>query len=128
LAITFLLSAVISLLAACDLKKEHKYPEPRIPYPSNERAIFLQGKVDSSQFEWFKDAKATASAFCNEELRHEGPVSTSDVIIIGQGPYQARVEVQLPSRMIILTMERPFKHKGNNSIWQVVKLEEKGDG
>jgi hypothetical protein len=113
------------MVIACDLKQEEKIRPPRIPWPEEGMAKFLQAQVDSSQFEWFLDVKASASSFCNEEVFTAEPVSTADVIILGEGVFHAQVEVRLVEKTIILDMERPYKTRGVRSIWQVVKLEEK---
>ncbi|OGC96005.1 MAG: hypothetical protein A2W25_09700 [candidate division Zixibacteria bacterium RBG_16_53_22] len=122
-----LLSLCISafLVPGCSLKKEKPVRQPRMPYPDEKMSIYLQGKVDSMQFLWFKDIKATASAFCNDEMRSEGSVSTADVVVLSEELFHARAEVRLPNKVLLLTMERPFKHRGKDSIWQVTKMEEK---
>ena len=114
-----------AMLLSCNYKKETPVPEPEFPFPSNEFAPAIQQRVDSLDFIWFLDSKATASAFCNEELYGEEGVSTSDIVLLGEGLFHAKVEVHLPTRILILTMERPFKEKGVNSIWQVTKMEVK---
>jgi len=120
----FLLLGVMVLIT-CDYKKKAPAHEPRIPYPDAAEAKFLQEKVDSMQFLWFKDIKSTASSFCNEELRIAGGVSTGEVTILSEGLFHAKVEVQLPERILILTLDRPFKNRGRDSIWQIVKMEDK---
>ena len=119
------LPALALLALACNLKKEPPVEPPQIPYPANEVAPVIQARVDSSEYTWFTDVKATASAFCNDQMNVEKPVSTSDVVILGEGLFHAKVEVHLPAKILILTMERLYKEKGKNSIWQIVKLEEK---
>ncbi len=105
-----------------DNTAEDKIP---LPFPDERMSEFYQSRVDSSEFEWFTDVKAAASSFVNEMGFVEKGVSTSDVIILGEGLFHARVEVELPNKIIVLTMERPYKHKGKNSIWQVIGVEEK---
>jgi len=87
--------------------------------------MYLQAQVDSSQFLWFTDVKGAASSFMNEEMPADGPLSTADVVILSEGLFHARAEVHLPKKILILTMERPFKDRGVKSIWQVTGVEEK---
>jgi hypothetical protein len=96
-----------------------------LPFPDEKMSKFYQSRIDSSEFEWFTDVKAAASSFINEMGFVEGGVSTSDIIILGEGLFHAKVEVELPDRIMVLTMERPYKHRGKNSIWQVIAVEEK---
>jgi hypothetical protein len=110
------------------LKKKEPVHEPVIPYPDQKTSIFLQQQVDSSEFEWYTDVKPAASSFCNEELPDGGNVSTADITIVNETLYRARVEVSLAGKILILTMERPYKNRGKNSIWQVIKMEEKSGG
>lgn len=96
-----------------------------LPFPDERMSEFYQIRVDSSEFEWFTDVKAAASSFINEMGFVEEGVSTSDIVILGEGLFHAKVEVELPDKIMVLTMERPYKHKGKNSIWQVIEVEEK---
>ena len=96
-----------------------------LPFPDERMSEFYQSRVDSSEFEWFTDVKAAASSFMNEMGFIEEGVSTSDIIILGEGLFHAKVEVELLDKIVVLTMERPYKHKGKNSIWQVIAVEEK---
>ena len=116
------------MILSCIPKKVEKVTGPQIPYPSPAMALYLQAQVDSSEFEWFKDVKEAASAFCNEEIPPDsGAVTTNDITVLGESLFHAKVEAHLAGKVLILTMERPFKEKGTNSIWQVVKMEEKKD-
>ncbi len=96
-----------------------------LPFPDERMSKFYQSRVDSSEFEWFTDVKAAASSFINEMGFVKDGVSTTDIVILGEGLFHAKVEVELPDRIMVLTMERPYKHKGKNSIWQVIQVEEK---
>ena len=96
-----------------------------LPFPDERMSRFYQSRIDSSEFEWFIDVKAAASSFINEMGFVKDGVSTSDIIILGEGLFHAKVEVELPDKIMVLTMERPYKHKGKNSIWQVIQVEEK---
>ncbi len=96
-----------------------------LPFPDEKMSKFYQSRVDSSEFEWFTDVKAAASSFMNEMGFIEEGISTSDIIILGEGLFHAKVEVELPDKIMVLTMERPYKHRGKNSIWQVIAMEEK---
>jgi len=124
-SILLLLCTPVLLVSACSLKKEKPVRQPRLPYPDEKMSIFLQAKADSMQFLWFKDINATASAFCNDEMRSEGGASTADVVVLSEELFHARAEVRLPNKVLVLTMERPFKHRGKDSIWQVTKMEVK---
>ncbi len=127
--ISLLISAIsVGLILSCVPKKLEKAPGPQIPYPGPAMALFLQAQIDSSEFGWFKDVKGAASAFCNEEVPPDsGAITTNDITILGESMFHAKVEARLPNKVLILTMERPFKEKGTNSIWQVIKMEEKKD-
>jgi hypothetical protein len=96
-----------------------------LPYPDDETAKFYQERVDSSEFEWMTDVKGAASAFMNEYGFKRDGVSTTDIRILGEGIFHAQVEVELPDEIVVLTMERPFKHRGRESIWQVIEMEER---
>jgi hypothetical protein len=113
------------MLLHCDFKKEKPAPQPRIPYPDEASSGFIQEKVDSLKFLWFKEIKATVSAFCNSELKPKEPVSTADIKILSEALFHAKAEARLPDKILILTLERPFKHRGRDSIWQVTKMEVK---
>lgn len=104
-----------------------KTPENNIslPYPNEEWSVFYQSRIDSSEFEWFTDVKSAASAFMNEMMFVPEGVSTMDIVIVGEGLFHATLEAELPSSIIVLTMERPYKHLGEKSIWQVVKIEKR---
>jgi hypothetical protein len=128
LAILLTSLALMALISGCKVKQESPFAEPEVPYPPAEEAAFLQEMVDSSEYLWFTEPKAVASAFCNDQLPMEDAVPTDSVTILEQGLFHGMVEVHLPTRKLILTLERPFKHKGENSIWQVVKMEEKING
>ncbi len=124
----FLVSAVIigAFVSSCGSKEKEDIPLPKIPYPDARMAIYLQAQVDSSRFTWFTDVKAAASSFCNEELpMGNNAITVGDVTVLGESMFHAKAEVHLPKKTLILTMERAFKEKGTNSIWQVVKMEEK---
>jgi hypothetical protein len=123
--VLIVLSALVSILISCNWKQKEYIRPPQLPYPSAEMAKYLQARVDSSEFVWFTDTKAAASAFCNEEIYTEKPVSVGDVVIIGEGIFHAAVEVHLKDKIILLTMERPYMEQGTKSIWQVIKMEEK---
>ena len=55
-------------------------------------------------------------------------VDTGDIVILGEGLFHAKAEAHLPDKVLILTLVRPFMNKGTDSIWQVVKMEEKKSG
>lgn len=112
----------IPAIISCNWEKKEVIPPPHIPFPDLLMAKWLQVQVDSSRFTWYLDPKGTASSFCNEELFLDKQVSTNDVIITGEGLFHARLEVALTDSTLILDLERPFKERGENSIWQVVKL------
>ncbi len=99
----------------------------QLPYPSDQLAASYQTWVDSSEFEWFLDVKGASSAFINDMIARSDSdaVSTTDIIIKGEGFFHAAVELRRPDKIYLITLERPFKHLGRRSIWQVVKLEEK---
>jgi hypothetical protein len=113
------------ILLSCGGEKQPARSDIPLPYPDNKTAEFYQERVDSSEFEWMTDVKGAASAFMNEYGFKRDGVSTTDIRILGEGIYHAQVEVELPDKIVVLTMERPFKHKGRESIWQVVAMEEK---
>jgi hypothetical protein len=124
----FLLFAVLigALVSSCGSKEKEDISLPEIPYPDARMAIYLQAQVDSSRFTWFTDVKAAASSFCNEELpMGNNAITVGNITVLGESMFHAKVEVHLPKKTLILTMERAFKEKGTNSIWRVVKMEEK---
>lgn len=121
----FLPGATISVMMACSGKSESGDFKPPLPYPDRNQAALIQAEVDSSEFLWYTDIKAAASAFMNEFGYSLEGVSTSDIRIIGEGIFHGTVEVELPERIVTLTMERPFKEKGDKSIWQVTAVEER---
>ena len=97
----------------------------QLPFPDNETARFYQSRIDSSEYEWYLNTKDVASSFVNEYNMVEGGYSATDAILIGEGIFHATVEVELPDRILVLELERPFKHLGRRSIWQVVAMKEK---
>jgi hypothetical protein len=124
-----ILLAVSSMIfiSSCSPQKKMQLQGPQIPYPDQKLATIIQAQVDSSQSLWFLDAKSTVSFYCNDQIVHDikGGVSTQDVTVISEGIFHALAEVKLPKKILLLTLERPFKERGTHSIWQVVKLEEK---
>jgi hypothetical protein len=97
----------------------------RLPYPDNETAAYYQSRIDSSEYEWFVYVKDAACSFINEYRMVEDGFSSTDAILIGEGIFHATVEIELPDKILVLEMERPFKHLGRKSIWQVVEMKEK---
>jgi hypothetical protein len=95
-----------------------------VPYPDYEMLEYYQSRIDSSEFEWFLDLKSTASSFANEMRLSLSGVSTSSVIIKGEGIFHGLVEVELPDMIYELEMERPYQHLGRKSIWQVIAVRE----
>lgn len=122
LVITFAGSLAWSGCESTDKTADLSIP---LPFPDERMSKFYQSRVDSSEFEWFTDVKAAASSFINEMGFGKDGISTTDVVILGEGLFHARVEVELPDKIMVLTMERPYKQKGRNSIWQVIEVEEK---
>ena len=119
-----LITAVLAMIVCvgCSLETDPG-PEYILPYPDDSMLEFYQSRIDSSEFEWFLDVKGTASSFANEMVFLEDGVSTSSVIIKGEGIFHALAEVELPDKIYRLTMERPFKHLGRKSIWRIIKVE-----
>jgi hypothetical protein len=111
------------VFAGCSYEEEviAKY---YVPYPDYEMLEYYQSRVDSSEFEWFLDLKSTASSFANEMRLTSTGVSTSSVIIKGEGIFHGLVEVELPDMIYELEMERPYQHLGRKSIWQVIAVRE----
>lgn len=97
----------------------------KLPFPDNETAKFYQSRIDSSEYTWYLNTKDVASSFVNEYNMVEGGYSSTDAILIGEGIFHATVEVELPDKILVLELERPFKHLGRRSIWQVVAMKEK---
>jgi len=122
---SILVLAVISIciIAGCSFKKEVK-AKYYVPYPDFKMLEYYQSRVDSSEFEWFLDLKSTASSFANEMRLTLSGVSTSSVIIKGEGIFHGLVEVELPDKIYELTMERPYQHLGRKSVWQVIAVKE----
>jgi hypothetical protein len=120
--------ALSGLFAACDLKPKEIPYVPQLPFPDLEDAAYLQSRIDSLEFEWYTDVKAVSSIFCNEELGLSKRVDTGDIVVLGEGLFHAKAEAHLPDKVLILTLERPFMNKGTESVWQVVKMEEKKGG
>ena len=98
---------------------------PPLPYPGTEEALYIQARIDSSEFLWFTEIKPAASSFMNEFDYSPSGVSTTSIRILGEGIFHGTAEVELPDRILTLTMERPFKQKGKKSLWQVIKVEER---
>jgi hypothetical protein len=123
--LTVSLSSLAGVVGGCQDRGDSAGFDPPLPYPDDRMAAYIQAGVDSSDFLWYTDLKAAASSFMNEFGYSPDGVSTSDVIILGEGIFHGTVEVELPDKIVTLTMERPFKHKGKDSIWQVVKVKER---
>lgn len=120
---------VLIIIFACGLffcgGKKQTGRQIELPYPDNETAEYYQSRVDSSEYEWFLDSKDAACSFINEYRMIEDGFSATDAILIGEGIFHATVEIELPDKILVLEMERPFKHLGRKSIWQVVEMKEK---
>jgi hypothetical protein len=125
-AFLFLTAFFGSIIWSCGSKSKEEIILPKIPYPDPKLAIYLQAQVDSSRYTWYTDVRAMVSSFCNEEIPiGKDAVTVGDVTVLSESIYHARAKVLLKDKTFILTMERAFKEKGTNSIWQVVKMEEK---
>jgi hypothetical protein len=111
-------------LSFCAPKKRMER-QIRLPFPDDETARYYQSWVDSSEYDWFLDSKDAAGSFVNEYDMVEDGYSATDAILIGEGIFYATVEVELPDKILVLEMERPFKHLGRRSIWQVTEMKEK---
>ena len=107
-------------IVSCAPKRETDSAAPGLPYPDARGAQWIQAQVDSSRFTWFLDPKATTSAFCNEYSIFEKNVSTADITIKTEGIFRATAEVVVGDKKMEVTLERPFKERDKNSIWQVV--------
>jgi len=123
-----ILIAGLGMLAACDLKPKEVPYVPQLPFPDLETAIYLQARIDSSEYQWYADAKAVSSIFCNEEIEGTRQVDIGDIVVVSEGLFHAKTEAHLPDKILVLILEKPFKNKGPKSIWQVVKMEEKKVG
>ena len=121
--------SVLIIIFACGLffcgVKKQTGRQIKLPYPYIETAEYYQSRVDSSEYEWFLNSKDAACSFINEYRMVEGGFSATDAILIGEGIFHATVEIELPDKILVLEMERPFKHLGRKSIWQVVEMKEK---
>jgi len=124
---TIRLSLIIALtgcLFYCGGRKRSER-QIRLPFPDNETAEYYQSRIDSSEYEWFVNVKDAACSFINEYRIVEDGFSATDAVLIGEGIFYATVEVELPDKILVLELERPFKHLGRKSIWQVVEMKEK---
>ncbi|GEM_PF-1526498 len=115
--------AAMSLIFCEGRKKTGK--TIKLPFPDDETALYYQSRVDSLEYDWYLDSKSAASAFANEFRMLKEGVSSTDIILIGEGIFHATVEIELPDKILVLELERPFKHLGRKSIWQVVEMTEK---
>jgi hypothetical protein len=113
----------IGIVSGCTYEKKVR-AKYYIPFPNQPMLEFYQSRIDSSEFEWFLDLKSTASSFANEMGLDVNGVSTSSVIIKGEGIFHGLVEIELPDMIYELEMERPLKHLGRKSIWQVIAVRE----
>jgi hypothetical protein len=116
--------AVIFGLFSCDFKKKAE-AQIELPYPDSALAEYYQSRVDSNEYTWYLNAKDAATAFVNEYRLVKGGFSSNDAILVGEGIFHATVEIELPDKILVLELERPFKHLGRKSIWQVVEMKEK---
>ena len=108
----------------CDFNKNTEREIP-LPYPDSTMAKFYQSRVDSNEYVWFLDAKDAATSFVNEYRMVKDGFSATDAILVGEGIFHATVEIELSDKILVLELERPFKHLGRKSIWQVVAMKEK---
>ena len=99
-------------LLFCSFKKKTGI-QISLPYPDDSTAVFYQSRVDSSEYEWFLDAKDAATSFVNEYNMVEGGFSANDAILIGEGIFHATVEIELPDKILVLELElpQPFVHR-----------------
>ena len=104
-----------------------KKPKPRamIPFPPDSLAEYYQTRADSSENLWLLDPRDATTAFINQYRMVKGGFSSTDAVLIGEGLFHATVEAELPDKILVVELERPFKHLGNRSIWQVVSMKEK---
>lgn len=121
-AISLLL--VMLMIFACARPKKDVIAPPQVPYPDEKSALWLQSQIDSSQYTWYLDPKATVSSFCNDNYIAGKVISTEDISVIGNGIFHASAVIQLPDKKIVFTLERPYKQLGERSIWQITKFEE----
>jgi len=119
-----LFAMIVGSFLFCSPRKKMEI-QISLPFPDDETARFYQSRIDSSEYEWYLNSKDVASSFVNEYNMVEGGYSATDAILIGEGIFHATVEVELPDKILVLELERPFKHLGRRSIWQVVAMKEK---
>jgi hypothetical protein len=125
ISVVLAISLGVILIVSCSGRNEKQEASFELPWPDMRTAQFLQTRVDSSEYQWFTDVKATASSYINEMIPSDKIITVGDVVILGEGLFHAKAEVQLESKVLVLTLERPFKERGRKSIWQVIKVEEK---
>jgi len=117
------LLALVILVPGCH--REEFIEESDVPYPPDEEMIYYQAQCDSGYQEFWKDIKATTSAYLNNSRYAEQSVGTDHMQILGEGLFHGVVEVELPEILLQVTLERKFKSKGRIAVWQIIAVEEK---
>ena len=120
--IVFILALFIAGCFKLDKPEQYK---TKLPYPPDDAIMYYQSEIDSGYQEWWADIKAVTSAFLNNSHYWDRDVKPEDIIIVGEGIFHGLVEVELSDMILELKMERKFKSRGRQSIWQIIDIKEK---
>ncbi|MCD6163648.1 MAG: hypothetical protein J7K40_14700 [candidate division Zixibacteria bacterium] len=119
---------VIPILLAIILMgcvKEEIIEIPDVPFPADEDMVFYQAESDSGYQDFWTDIKAVSSAFLNNSKYWDMKIKSENIVILGEGLFHGTVEIESSELILTLKMERKFKSKGRNAIWQVIAVKEK---
>ena len=96
-----------------------------IPFPADENMLYYQAQCDSGYQDFWTDIKAVSSAFLNNSKYWELKTKSEKIVILGEGLFHGTIEIETSEMILTLIMERKFKSKGRDAIWQVIEIKEK---
>jgi hypothetical protein len=116
---------LLSLTLLSCMPKKDAVDNANLPYPADEDMIFYQAQCDSGYQDFWTDIKAVGSSYLNNSKYYKYDIGGDDIIILGEGLFHGTVEVELPDFILEIKLEKKFKSKGNEAIWQVTNVREK---
>lgn len=122
-AVTLIILPLI--LLCCAPPKEEIPDETNIPYPADDDLMIYQADVDSGYMPFWTDIKSVASSYMGNSKYSKYEFNSDNISIRGEGLFIGTVEVETQDFIAVIRLERPYKSRGRNSIWQVISVEEK---
>jgi hypothetical protein len=118
--LAFFLIILSLIFTACSSEKEAVVDRTNLPYPADEDLMFYQNEADSGYMTFRRDIKRSVLSYMGNSKYNKYKLTADNVRIRGEGLFIGTVEVETKDFLLVIRLERPFKSKGRNSIWQVI--------